>query len=545
MIWKVSNKDTIEKLTFYNFLQKYQERFKEFCDEYNPSSKDVFAVIDGQQRLNSVYIGLTGSYAIKLPRQKWGNAYDSSIQPEMFLYLDLCEEFEKNEENDDMNGQKFKFEFFSNETYNNLENKHHWFKVKDILKLQYFEVTKVNTPEFKDELNKIISNMQIEKKYLKNAKNTLKKLYQVVFLEETINYYLEKNNDLNTVIDIFVRANNGGISLSFSDLVMSVISSQWKEARFKIDDFVKSVRADTGIEISKDFVLKAFLYIYSDDIKFRIENFNSDLINLMEEKLETLGEHIKSTCIFIRQIGLNNDLLRAKYALLPLLYYSYKNDIRFNNLAKNKESRNYASIWIKLALIKGIFGGSPDSVLIPIRNIIKDNKGDFPAKKIIKEFYTRARNFNLTDEEIERRVLETHYNTNDARLLLTIVTEINPEFTYEHVDHCYPKKIFKPSSLNKLEFLSSDKELKKFYANKDNWNTLGNLQLLNQAQNQSKQEKELAEWLKDNPEYRSTLIIPKDKKNKDIIELNQFKDFVIERRKMLCKIIKNKITFKD
>ena len=48
-----------------------------------------YELIDGQQRINSLYIGYCGSYAIKLPRLHWKKAYDESIQPKTYLYLNL------------------------------------------------------------------------------------------------------------------------------------------------------------------------------------------------------------------------------------------------------------------------------------------------------------------------------------------------------------------------------------------------------------------------------------------------------------------------
>lgn len=83
---------------------------------------------------------------------------------------------------------------------------------------------------------------------------------------------------MDRVVDIFVRTNSGGVPLFFSDLVMSVIVSQWPEAGSKIDEIDNLVRTETSINISRDFVLKAFLYQYSIDIKFRIGNINSFLL---------------------------------------------------------------------------------------------------------------------------------------------------------------------------------------------------------------------------------------------------------------------------
>ena len=539
MVWKVTSKETIKKIGFYNFLQNYQERWAETCTDYKPTSEVVYSVIDGQQRLNSLYIGLKGSYAEKLPRKKWRSAYDSSIQPKKFLYINLCEHHFDNEEN----RRFYNLKFMSKSEYNELANKNNWYKVANILDdFKFFDESRLDDDDFLYLIDSTIDRMGIEDPKKREAAKTLKKLYKVIFVSQVINYYLEEDNDLDRVVDIFVRTNSGGVPLAFSDLVMSVIVSEWPEARTKIDELINLVITETGIDISRDFILKAFLYIYSNDIKFRIGNLTSDLIEKIKNKLEEVGEYIKSVCFFAKQIGLNDETIRAKYALLPLLYYSVKNEIKLDNLAKYPDDRKKCGVFLKLSLIKGLFGGTPDSSLTPIRTKINEIEGRFPLKEISDYFLGRPRNLSLTDEDIEARVNEASWGTNDARLLLSIITEINPEYSYDHVDHLYPKSMFTDKVLNEMKFLNDNPELRAFYADKRNWNTLGNLQLLNSAENESKNHERLSSWLTRKPEYKSSIILPKDSSGNEIYDDDKFKEFVEERKKLLCKLLKEKTT---
>jgi uncharacterized protein with ParB-like and HNH nuclease domain len=54
---------------------------------------DFEAVIDGQQRLNSLYIGLYGSYAYKLPRKWWVDNEENL--PTRHLYFNLAKPAKK------------------------------------------------------------------------------------------------------------------------------------------------------------------------------------------------------------------------------------------------------------------------------------------------------------------------------------------------------------------------------------------------------------------------------------------------------------------
>jgi len=71
MFWEVKDAEIKNSFKFYRFLNEYREFFKTDNPDINVKGfKDFFAVIDGQQRLTSIYLGLKGSYAEKLPRKK-------------------------------------------------------------------------------------------------------------------------------------------------------------------------------------------------------------------------------------------------------------------------------------------------------------------------------------------------------------------------------------------------------------------------------------------------------------------------------------------
>jgi hypothetical protein len=104
-----------------------------------------------------------------------------------------------------------------------------WFKVNDILK---FEKTN-------DLDNFIEENGWLSKTF---TKDTIRQLRKVIFEEKLINYYLETTQEIDTVLDIFIRTNSGGEPLSFSDLLMSITTAHWKsDARKEIPDVVNKV----------------------------------------------------------------------------------------------------------------------------------------------------------------------------------------------------------------------------------------------------------------------------------------------------------------
>lgn len=88
MMWKITDSKIKKDYKFYEFLIKYKEFFAVNNPEIDTiGANDFDAVIDGQQRLTSLYIGLRGTYAYRLPR-KWLKETEECM-PTRRLYLNL------------------------------------------------------------------------------------------------------------------------------------------------------------------------------------------------------------------------------------------------------------------------------------------------------------------------------------------------------------------------------------------------------------------------------------------------------------------------
>ena len=60
----------------------------------------------------------------------------------------------------------------------------------------------------------------------KFANRTLFRLQKLVHDDEIINYFLEKDESLDKVLNIFIRMNSGGTQISYSDLLLSIATAQ-------------------------------------------------------------------------------------------------------------------------------------------------------------------------------------------------------------------------------------------------------------------------------------------------------------------------------
>lgn len=64
LFWEVRDSKSKTDYKYYEFLRDYRERYRTENPEFNTAGHiDFDAVLDGQQRLTSLYIGLCGTYA--------------------------------------------------------------------------------------------------------------------------------------------------------------------------------------------------------------------------------------------------------------------------------------------------------------------------------------------------------------------------------------------------------------------------------------------------------------------------------------------------
>lgn len=521
MFWKICEPKLKSDYKFYQFLTNYREFFADDNLDINTTGvSDFEAVIDGQQRLTSLYIGLRGTYAYKMPR-KWLKNNEDSI-PTRQLYLCLSESV--NQEYD--NQKKYDFRFLTSEEYMELSKKSTWFLVKDILDLDSLQ-----------KVNRYINNNHLQEN--EYASDTLIGLFNKIHNKPLINYYLQEEQDSDKVLEIFIRANSGGTPLTFSDLLMSISSANWKtiDARKEIKDVIDKVYeiGKPSFIISKDFILKTCLVLYIDNIKFQLKNFTQSNVKLFEDNWSEIKKSIIAAFTLFEKLGFNDKSFRAKNAAIPIIYYIHSHNLAdtINTPLYDKKDKETIAKWLILSFIKSIFGGQSDSVITTIRNVLKEtNSNKFPAQEIMDAFKSESKNYSIDDDFITG-LLEAQKDSNEAFYLLRL---LYPKLDYQdpnlHQDHLHPATYF--LSDEKLSSCGIPDEDIAFAKDNRNWNSVSNLQLLVWQINESKNDKLLAEWAKETGVSNESMFLSKGTS----LDMKDFKSFIIDRRKNIRSYLK-------
>lgn len=540
LFWHVDN-ERLGEFTFYEFIRNYHER----DSKHNPKadlsgSGDITAVLDGQQRLTSLFIGLIGSYAKKDKAKRWSN---SSAFPPRWLHLNLLKKFTQEDYSDsDSNAEPAKssasdldleYDFYfltSEEAQKDRENSpedYFWFKVSDIL--EFKKHSEISSYLIKNGLT------TVSEERAEFASETLFKLYSVVHEQPVINYFLEKQGNLDKVLNIFVRINSGGTPLSYADLLLSIASASWRkrDAREEITGFVDELTDDgEGFNFSRDFVLKSCL-VLSDftNIAFKVDNFNNANMRTIEENWDSITNSLRLTVNLIESLGYKRETLISNNALIPIAYYIQKkgNPTNFVESTHFSDDRKRIQKWLIASLLKRAFSGQPDGVLRPIRQIINKRFDTFPIEEIIEEFKGKEKSIIFSTDDVEA-LFDSYYGNAYTFSTLAIFYPTLDFKNRFHIDHIFPKSLFNRKALLKRGI--SEEQCSEFVQNYD---YLANLQLLEGIPNIEKSNKEFKDWLFETyPDAQARAAYMERNYIPEVdLSLENFLEFFAERTKLM------------
>jgi uncharacterized protein with ParB-like and HNH nuclease domain len=520
LFWKVP-KEKVSEFKFYEFLRDYHQKDNRHNPKANISgSDDVMAVLDGQQRLTSLYIALKGTYANKLSYKRWDNA---QAYPKKRLYLNLLGKPEDAT-------YEYEFEFLTEAESKKNDTDHHWFPVGKILDLK--EQYDVNDYMIEEGLS---SNTDKEKAKFTNK--TLYKFHAVIHVNKIISYYLEQSTELDKVLNIFIRVNSGGTTLSYSDLLLSFATAQWenRDAREEINDFVDEINEiGRGFNISKDIVLKACLVLCDlPDISFKVDNFSRTNMLKIENEWDNITKAIRDALRLISSFGFSRENITSNNLMIPIAYYLKSIGLpnNFETSTSRVDDRRDVKLWFVSALLKRVFSFMPDGVLKPVRDIIKSQSGNgFPIEQIFAHFKGTNRALQFTDDDISN-LLYSKYGHGDTLVILSILYPWADLRHHFHIDHMFPKSDFTAKRLKTKGV--PDSKINDFITN---YNYIGNLQLLEDIPNIEKNAMDFKTWLKEKvpsgelTDYKKKHYVP------DVdLSFSNFDVFLEEREKLLLK----------
>ena len=472
-------------------------------------------VIDGQQRLQSFYIGLRGSINGKV------------------LYFDLYSDFNTEFE--------FKFEKEaqklperSKDNSDRTIPEHHWYRASGLLQRLK------DTNDDDQVASEIISSHNITEETAKtHISKNVRAFYRNIISNNTlgvarvvVNKSFDETVNRQRIVELFKRLNDGGTKLSSFDLIASVL----KGYAWEMEEFLREVlESYEDIGLSQDNLIK-LIFILQDNHKKEISSIDGSDAKFAIDNRERIKCTLKSLKDFLIHSKLYDYYKDGNRSFIPLFfitYHIYHKQISnsgileyFNNYDTGNPDFVKIKTWLSHSLVNGVFR-SRGVGWIPyktgIRKILEEIKKhknlSFPIDQLFQVYINHPIVFN------------TRYNTNnldqlDSSFVYYLMYDKARTIRSTDIDHIMPKSI--------LESLGRDRS---------NIDSIANFQLLDPGTNRGeKNAKPFAVWIdnskyvKDKSAFMKLHLIPIDE---TLWVEHEFEYFIEERAKLILAKIDN------
>lgn len=481
LVWR-----TNQKLSSRPFTKDWSKKSDSplLADETGRSKN---LILDGQQRLQSLLIGMRGTYDGK----------------SLFFNI-LSNPARGSLEEDD--GMAFLFKFSLKRPAGP-----EWIavsllaeKMKEVMWTKFGRELAASHPSLKDHEDVILGNLEVFKHRFQDS-NYLS--YNLI--DEVSDSSLVKDPD--DIVEIFVRTNNGGTKLDKSDLLFSLLTSRWEPAYANVRELEELLKAEK-FDFGRDYLLKATLLCTGNGAAYQVKKFQKDgVLEQVQAEWKSIRKAVMQVVSFLKKHTpvKEGKQLVSQNSLLPL--------IAMNHAMKSEREWsefNYhaAAEYILRTTLAGSFNGAKDNLLDELSNSMK--KG-FNMEDIL-EVLQRNHRPTLVNEG---KIWSISY-TQPAKVYFAmskIVVGSNLEQVCQtNIDHIIAKDLLEDRSPSEV-------------------NQLANLTILDEHENKSKNAQNLTEWLcgrspEDKLAYCKKHHIPTDER---LWVPERFDDFIKARKALI------------
>ena len=480
--------------------------------EIDKLEQTQFFIIDGQQRLQTFYMGLMGSVNGK------------------YLYFDLYSNY--------LSQYEFKFEKDKSSLPSSSKDdgrslsRHLWYKAGTLLnKLK-------DTNDEEQVADELIDDFDVKDESERDhIKKNIKAFYKNIISSRSLGVSIVNINktrpDLENrqrIVELFRRLNDGGTKLSSFDLVASIL----KGFDWRMEGFLREILSQyDDIGLTQDNLIKLIFILQDNHNKemANIEDTDANFAILNKEKIES---SLYATKQFLKHSKLYDYYKDGSHSFIPLFFIAYHlfhkklESDKIKSYFNNFETGNFDYIpmkkWLYHSLLNGVFrsrGAGWVSYKTGIRkllSVIKDFKNkEFPVKDLFDVYIQHPLNFELNYSK-------ESLNNLDSSFVYYLMYDRKESLRINDVDHIMPKFI-----------------LQSYNYSWDKINSISNYQLLDYSTNRgNKNSSSFNDWInnkdnvKDKKQYVKIHLIPDDE---SLWLEKEFEKFIDKRAELIIEKI--------
>jgi hypothetical protein len=465
----------------------------------NPTQEKKILVLDGQQRLQALYLALFGKYE------------DSE------LYIDIL-----SGDAVDENDIKYRFEFLRR----NIPKKESVVLLKEIV-LSDEKSTQISRAIIQD-ISKRRPLSEQERILIEDNVSQIKKLFSELDL---VNYYNIDSTeggitDYEEILEIFVRVNSGGTILSKSDLMFSLMKLSWEEAEEKFDELLKKINQNGAFQFDKDFILKTALTLIGSGAKYEVSKFKGEKgtknLEAIESNWPQIESSIRWTIDYVNDYAyIKGDKALPSYnVLVPIIYFVY---VKNKRIEENDKHNMF--VWMYSSLLNRSFSGQSDNVIDSVIDLLKSSNAHFPSEEMNKRIREKNRRTEITEDVLD----------SDKFVILNII--------YLKRGGVYFSPLYSGNVPSIDHIFSQSKLRKEFALKKDSIDDIGNLRFLSRDENILKSDSDVNRYFTDDANRKLALEVHLIPNNTSLWNISNYKEFIAERRKMIMGVIESTLFY--
>lgn len=464
-------------------------------------------VIDGQQRLQTFYIGLKGSINGKV------------------LFFDLFSDY----------NSEFEFKFENNTSKLPKQSKdnadriipdHNWYLVSGLLQ-------RLKETNDEDQVSDEIIKAQdiTDSKQKTHIQKNVKAFYKNVLNAEAIgiskvvvNKSFDEVANRQRIVELFRRLNDGGTKLSPFDLVASILKGFAWEMEGFLEETLKSYEE---IGLTQDNLIK-LIFLLQDNHKKEMASIEGADACFAIDNRDRIKSTLQGLKAFLIESGLYNYYKDGNRSFIPLFFIAYH---LFNKPISNEDVAKFfkdfdagntefpkMKKWIFHSLLNGVFR-SKGAGWIPyktgirklLEEIQKHKKADFPTDQLFQVYANHPIKFTTS-------YTISNLDELDYSFLFYLIYDCNQTIRIQDIDHILPKSI--------LETLNIESE---------KINSIKNYQLLDYGTNRgAKNANPFKQWINNDVSDKAAFVkrhlIPADE---TIWTEDKFEDFTTARASLI------------
>jgi len=489
-------------------VENYGDLLRPLVDELEDRRKNFqYMVIDGQQRLVSIYLARKGFVKIGGRERSIALYFNPTLDDEGQLKL--------------ARGKV-------------LERDPYWFKVSDILTAE--AISDVLERKAKMSGDESITKNTVISKGLEKFRNTVLNYPVNIYLvpENALRYDGHSDNFpeiLEKISEMFVRLNSTGTRIKMTHLVTAILTAKtrrnigesFRKKLREIDEYFDNYYEGKW-DISEPVLMRAYMAVATSTTRFKEARSKLEAMNSRKiiEYLECTRGSLKNAIdVLIRELNIKEvKFLKSKYSLVTLTYYLFKRP------TITPEDIRFIRRWLLLSSFDRRYTGRLESDLGEDIKLISEGRS-------LKDLESQ-----LTTREITESLLDNVYDNEHLIALLMLLKdgydlkagkEIRKIRDLEeiHIHHIFPKDLLRKVYGEKVGNIDVETA----------YDLVGNITIVSKEANEIIGSKRPDEYLKDfSEEMLRSHYIPTEP---ELWKPENYEGFIMQRKELLFRGINN------